>query len=254
MRFLKLIALSAAGLMLAACGAQAAPSESGTTAPTTVDTTPTYPAPDKRIALTFDDGPSVTTMVEVLDILKEHDVKATFFIVGKKINGSTEKVLKRAIEDSHEIGHHGMNHVHMNELSEEEVLKDIADCQEKVKEVTGVDMYYFRPPFGKVNARMHELIQMPFVTASITCGDGTVGSLAADRAYRVTSAAYDNAIVLMHCFEGNSETVEALKTVIPELKMQGYEFVTLTELFTYDGGEVPQPGTGNIVLDKNKVK
>jgi peptidoglycan/xylan/chitin deacetylase (PgdA/CDA1 family) len=93
-----------------------------------------------------------------------------------------------------------------------------------------------------------------FVTASITCGDGTVGSLAADRAYRVTSAAYDNAIVLMHCFEGNSETMEALKTVIPELKMQGYEFVTLTELFTYDGGEVPQPGTGNIVLDKNKVK
>lgn len=253
MRIFKIISLSLALLFLTGCGGRA-PSETpepSTESPT--ETTNGWPEPDKVIALTFDDGPSTETMVQVLDLLTQYDAKATFFVIGKKINGSTTPVLQRAVDEGHEIGNHSMNHLHMAELTEEEILAEFNDCQQAVKDAVGVDMYYFRAPFGSIDDRMYRLIPAPFMGAGVSAGDGTIGSIAADRAWKVTSNAYDGAIVLMHCFQNNTETVEALKTILPELKAQGYEFVTLTELFTGNGGEVPAPTPGTKFLDNSTI-
>lgn len=257
MNIVKFIALFAGLLILSGC---AAPKSTPTTtsafepssAPPQTETTATsIVQPDKLIALTFDDGPSVRTMAEVLDLLAQYDAKATFFVIGRKINSGTTPVLQRAVNEGHEIANHSMDHVQMAELTDEEIMAQVEDCQKAVKDAVGVDMYYFRAPFGSIDDRMRKMIKMPFMSYGAAAGDGTIGSIAEDRAWRITSKAYDGCIVLMHCFQGNDETVKALAIILPELQAQGYEFVTLTELFTRNGGTVPDPD-GSVSIKDNK--
>ena len=258
MKFFSIVGMVVSLLFLSACGTAVSSSPTGTSSSsTTTDTTTSdsWPVPDKIIALTFDDGPSTKTMVEILDLLKEYDAKGTFFLIGKKINNTTIPVLERAVEEGHELGNHSMNHLKMKTLTDEEVLSEIAECQKAVKDAVNVDMYYFRPPFGSVSDQMYDLIQMPFILGNISAGDGRINSsIAADRAWKVTSNAYDGGIAIMHCMQNNDATVEALKTILPELKAQGYEFVTLTELFTRNGGEVPVPTPGVKFEDNRPIE
>ena len=255
----KIIAFSLATCFIAGCGAAADTPETVTnigheenTLAASVTSTP-WPEPDKLIALTFDDGPSTKTMVEVLDLLAEYDAKATFFVIGRQIKDSTMPVMKRAIAEGHEIGNHSMNHVKMAELTEEKILSEYNECQTLVKELFDLDMHFFRAPFGSVDDRMFRLIQAPFM-GGFTTGDGTIGSIAADRAWKATSNAYDGAIIVMHCFQGNDETVEALKTILPELKSQGYKFVTLTDLYLESGYELPGPTPGIKIKDNKPIE
>ena len=248
MRIMKFIAFSTGLLLLSACGA--VPSTTlPTNEATTPSTTPATYAPNKMVALTFDDGPNTTTMVEILDLLKEYDAKATFFVIGKKVDDTTTPVLQRALDEGHEIANHSMNHEKMAEMTDEQILFEVSECQKVVKDAVGIDMYYFRAPFASINDRMFELIDMPFVRSAAVAQDGTIGSLAADRAWRITTGVYDGAIAGMHCFNGNDATVEALKTILPELKAQGYEFVTLTELYTRSDAQIPVPAHGVIYID-----
>lgn len=256
MKLYKLIGISLAFFLLVGCasapvetcGTTTATTEASTEAP--IETTPQWPEPDKLIALTFDDGPSTKTMVAVLDVLKEYDAKATFFVIGKRINDSTIPVMQRAIDEGHEIGNHSYSHLYMAELSEDEIQFEYNECQKIVKDHFGIDMHFFRAPYGSIDDRMYSLIQAPFMGGYST-GDGTIGSIAADRAYKAISGAYDGAIVVMHCFQGNDETVEALKQVLPELKAQGYKFVTLTQLYEEAGYEIPGPTPG-VKIKNNK--
>ena len=258
MRFLSIVAMVVSLLFLSACGAAVSSTPTGTSSvATNTETTAaqSWPVPDKIIALTFDDGPSTKTMVEVLDLLKEYDAKGTFFLIGNKIDNTTIPILERAVEEGHELGNHSMNHIKMPTLNEEEILSEIAQCQKAVKDAVNVDMEYFRAPNGAENDLMYDLIQMPFIMGSVSAGDGRINSsIAADRAWQVTSKAYDGAIVVMHCMQNNDATVEALKTILPELKAQGYEFVTVTELFTRNGGEAPVPRHGVHYRDNQPIE
>ena len=125
MKFFSIVGMVVSLLFLSACGTAVSSSPTGTSsASTTTETTTSdsWPVPDKIIALTFDDGPSTKTMVEILDLLKEYDAKGTFFLIGKKINNTTIPVLERAVEEGHELGNHSMNHLKMKTLTDEEVL------------------------------------------------------------------------------------------------------------------------------------
>ncbi len=211
-----------------------------------------WPTPDKIIALTFDDGPSTDCMVEILDILAEYDAKATFFVIGKKINEYTARIVKRAFDEGHEIGNHSYNHLAMATLTEQEILDEVARCQDAVSTITGVAPHWFRAPYGSIDDRMYQLIQMPFAGYAASAGDGTPGSNAYDRAYRITTGAYDGAICLLHCYTGCTETVEALKMILPQLKEQGYEFVTISELFDRVG-DVPNAVPGVKIPDNKPL-
>ena len=258
MRFLSIVGRVVSLFFLSACGAVVSSSPTGISsdsANTEATTSGSWPVPDKIIALTFDDGPSTKTMVEILDLLKEYDAKGTFFLVGKKIDNTTIPILERAVKEGHEFGNHSMNHFKMKTLTDDEVLSEIAQCQKAVKDAVNVDMYFFRPPHLSISPQMYDLIQMPFIGAGISAGDGRINSsIAADRAWKVTSNAYDGAIVVMHCMQNNDATVEALKTILPELKAQGYEFVTVTELFTRNGGEAPVPIHGVHYRDNKPIE
>lgn len=192
----------------------------------------------KLIALTFDDGPNTTTTNEVLDILEEYNAKASFFLIGVNINEDSAKSVKRAYDMGCEIDNHSKTHSNMGGMSPEDIKAEVAYVDEKVLEITGEHTKFFRPPFIDVSQTMYDNIELPFI-CGIDCQDYMENVTAQERADYIMNGARDGVIVLLHDAAGNSQTVEALKIVMPQLVEQGYEFVTLTELFERQG-ETPK--------------
>lgn len=224
-------------LPILGCAAQptvpTAPPTVQTTAETEAETTQETVIPDKVIALTLDDGPNNDLMPKFLDTLAEHNVKATFFLIGNRVSDCAQ-VVKRAYDEGHEIGNHSFSHIDLAQLSKDEFLKEVELCQLAVEKVTGERPAFFRPPFLSTNSVMDGSMEIPYASGYVT-GDGVAGSIAADRYYRAVTQAHDGAIILMHCASHAGETLKALPQVITELRAQGYEFVTVSELFARKG-------------------
>lgn len=188
----------------------------------------------KLVALTFDDGPNTTTTNEVLDILEKYGVKATFFLIGVNINDDSAKAVKRAYDMGCDIGNHSKTHSNMTELTDEEIVDEIKYVDDRIYEITGEYPKYFRPPYIAVNNKMFDLIDETFINGfGVTDYDDRV--TAEIRHMRVMKQVKDGAIILLHDAQGNSQTVEALDLIIPDLISEGYELVTLTELFERKG-------------------
>lgn len=190
----------------------------------------------KYIALTFDDGPNTTTTNEVLDKLEKHGVIASFFLIGNNINDESAKAVKRAYDMGCEINNHSRTHSNMTELTAEEIQEEYKYVDDKVFEITGEHTKFFRPPYIAVHQIMFDNIDAPFI-AGIGAQDWEDRITADMRARMILKQAKDGDIILLHDMEGNSATVEALDTIIPELKAQGYKFVTVSELFKAKGIE-----------------
>lgn len=190
----------------------------------------------KYIALTFDDGPNATTTNEVIDKLEKYDIVASFFLIGNNINDESAKAVKRAYDLGCEIDNHSRTHSNMTELSAEEIQEEYKFVDDKVVEITGEHTKFFRPPYISVHQIMFDNIDVPFI-AGIGANDWEDRVTAEMRAKMILKQAKDGDIILLHDAEGNSKTVEALDTIIPELQKQGYKFVTVTELFKAKGIE-----------------
>ncbi len=188
----------------------------------------------KMIALTFDDGPNTHTTPQVLDLLEEYDAKASFFLIGDKITEESSVVAKRAFDMGCELDSHSKTHSDMSIMSSDDIIAEMKYVDEKVFAITGEYPKFFRPPYLNVSQTMYDSIDLPFITG-YSSGDSNAEKTAQERAETVLSTAKDGAIILMHDFYGNDQSVEALKIIIPELKTQGYEFVTLSELFEAKG-------------------
>ena len=238
----KAIALFMAMVSSLVCACVDAPAESDCTSETTTIesevTKMDYKALGKPlVALTFDDGPNLITTPQVLDVLEENGVRGSFFLVGNNITESTEKVVKRAYDMGCEIDNHSRTHSDMTKMSAEDIRADIDFVREKVRDITGEDTKFFRPPYIAVNDGMYDAIDMPFI-CGVGCNDWEDSVSAEERAERTLKQVKDGTIVLLHDMQGNSKTVEALKTIIPTLKDEGYEFVTVSELFEAKGIEI----------------
>lgn len=188
----------------------------------------------KLIALSFDDGPNNSTTPEVLDVLEEFDVPASFFVIGQNINDSTAGQMTRAISLGCEIQNHSYTHSFMTQLSSEEVQDEIKRTNELIEKYTGTRPWLFRPPYINHNQSMHEVIGLTFING-VGCRDWEAGQSAQARYEELMPKVKDGDIILLHDFEGNGNTVEALKKIIPELKEQGYKFVTVSQLFEKKG-------------------
>lgn len=257
----KAIAVFMAMVSSLVCACTGAPTEDGNaseTIETTVTTTESevsrvdYKALGKPlVALTFDDGPNLITTPQVLDVLEENGVRGSFFLVGNNITESTEKVVKRAYDMGCEIDNHSRTHSDMTKMSAEDIKAEIDFVREKVKNITGEDTKFFRPPYIAVNSEMYDAIDMPFI-CGVGCNDWDDNVSAEDRVKRTLEQVKDGTIVLLHDMQGNSKTVEALKTIIPTLKDEGYEFVTVSELFEAKGIEISGDDTGLYSLVEEK--
>ncbi len=191
-------------------------------------------AQQKLMALSFDDGPNKVTTPHMLDVLKKHDVKASFFVIGNNINDESCSVMQRAHNEGHDIENHSQTHSAMPTLSADSMRSEIEYTSALVEKYVGERPQLFRPPYIALNRTMFDTIDLPFI-----CGDGCTDwedSVSVDsRVEKMLSFARDGLIFLLHDFEGNEKTVEAVDRIIPILKKQGYEFVTVRELFKRKG-------------------
>lgn len=177
------------------------------------------------VALTFDDGPSRYTK-DIIDTLKSNNVNATFFVLGNKIE-IYKDIISESIKNGNEIGNHSYNHKWLSKLSTNELLDQINKTQNILKETVNYTPTCFRPTYGSVNNRIRKSINLSITLWTIDTKDWKINSV--DRIVeRAIKDIEDGDIILMHdIFQRSSE---ALKKIIPKLKEQGYQFVTISEL------------------------
>ena len=192
------------------------------------------------IALTFDDGPNTVITTQVLDILEKEGIVASFFLIAQNITPESAEVVRRAQAMGCDIENHTVTHPFMDKMTVEEIRKEVDGCTEKIIEITGKAPKFFRPPFIAVSKAMYDNIDMTFI-CGMGCEDWVPTVTAEERAERVLANAADGQIVLLHDMQWNQNTVEALKTIIPELKKRGYDFVTISQVFEQKG-VTPQRG------------
>ena len=217
----RLLLTLAAASMLVGCG-QTKKTEAQE-APESIET-------QKMVALSFDDGPNTTITVHMLDMLQKHGVKGSFYVIGQNINDESAAIMKRAYEMGCDIQNHSFSHGDMTKLSEEELKVEIQKTTDLIVKYIGVEPNYFRPPYISHNQTMHETIDLTFISGA-GIEDWVPSIDAQERAKRILDLAKDGLIYLLHDMPGNEATVEALDIAIPQLKEQGYQFVTVPELF-----------------------
>lgn len=188
---------------------------------------PTQP----MLAISFDDGPSEYTQ-QVLDILAENDCRATFFMVG--VNMDLHPDLVKAVYDSgNEVGLHTWKHNDLTQMEAGAIVRNLERCQAILREQTGTEARWLRPPYGKVGSTAYAACRelgMYIATWSIDSRDWETQN--AEKIYKeVMGQLQTGAIILFH--DTHPSTVEALKTILPEIKAQGYQVLTVDELMSF---------------------
>jgi len=206
-----------------------------TTVPVSTSPSPSNTTANKLCALTFDDGPDNVLTPLVLDKLQKHNVKATFFMIGQKINDSTKATVQKVVNMGCEIGNHSWAYDGMTGMSADAIKKSVNDTSSAIQTYAGQTPKFFRPPNLSVNSTMYSAIDLPFVSG-ITANDWSTSTTAQQRADAIINSIRDGAIILLHDVQPTPHpTPEALDIIIPDLKSKGYEFVTLSELFRRKG-------------------
>ena len=180
----------------------------------------------KYVALTFDDGPSRKCTPVLLDGLKERDVHATFFLMGKNIEGN-EDIVKRMSDEGHLIGNHSYEHIQLTKAGPEAVCEAVEHTQKQIEAITGKRPEYIRPPYGDWNEELEEEIGMTPVLWSADSLDWKLKDTG-KILRRVLKDVKDGDIILMH--DIFSTSVEAALELIDILQKEGYVFVTADEL------------------------
>ncbi|MBQ5331462.1 MAG: polysaccharide deacetylase family protein [Oscillospiraceae bacterium] len=212
-------------------------------APKERDIDPTKPV----IALTFDDGPNTKVTPRVLDTLEKYDAVGTFFLIGNNINDESAEQARRAYEMGCEIGSHSLTHSYMDKMTAEEIEAEITETNKRIKDAVGVEPVFFRPPYIAVSPTMYQTIDMPFI-CGFGCNDWVATTTKEERIDGVLNSAQDGAIILLHDFDSNYPTAFALDTIIPELQDQGYQLVTVSELFEAKGKDPHSAAYKNQVI------
>jgi cellulose synthase/poly-beta-1,6-N-acetylglucosamine synthase-like glycosyltransferase/peptidoglycan/xylan/chitin deacetylase (PgdA/CDA1 family) len=207
--------------------------------------------PDRRLVLTFDDGPDPTWTPKVLDVLKKHDAHAVFFVTGTMASRYPDLV-QRMVDEGHEIGLHTFNHPDLSLQSTKRIDWELSQNQLAITGAAGIRTSLFRPPYSSYAEAMdnetwpvtqyiggHGYLTVVNNTDSEDWKRPGVGEIIR----RATPEGGKGAIVLMHDSGGDrSQTVEALDRFLPDLKEKGYEFDNLTEAL--DAPSAHSPVTG----------
>lgn len=180
----------------------------------------------KKIALTFDDGPHPVYTEEMLEVLEEAQVPATFFLLGQNIEGN-EDVVKDIAENGHLIGNHTFHHVQITGLPKEQAYEEIDQTSRLIEKLTGKGTEYVRPPFGTWNEGLESNLDLIPVMWTIDTLDWTTKNVDTIVNHVVKNAG-ENDIILMH--DSYKSTVQAVERIISLLKAEGFEFVTVDEV------------------------
>lgn len=188
----------------------------------------------KLVALTYDDGPSNTVTNRILDILEKYSARATFFVLGSRIDGNYEP-LQRAVKLGCEIGNHTYGHVNLPSCEKEEILSEISRTNGLVKKYAGVVPKLARAPGGSTSDYSRRAVNMPFIYWSIDTRDWETGHPPSIIAH-VKNEVRDGSIILMH--DIYHSTADATEVIVPWLINEGYQLVTVSELMRLRGVEL----------------
>ena len=183
----------------------------------------------KVLSISFDAAWGNEDTQQLIDILRERNIKATFFVVGEWVDKYPESV-KALFDAGHEVMSHSDSHAHFNSLSADEIVADLTACGDKIEGVTGVRPTLFRCPYGEyddhvINAvRSMDIEPIQWDVDSLDWKDLS----AADITKRVTGKVQPGSIVLFH--NAALHTPEALPGIIEALLQQGYTFVPISQL------------------------
>ncbi len=181
---------------------------------------------EKLVALTFDDGPHPVYTEEILAVLAEEDVQASFFMMGKEAELYPE-IVKKVSDAGHLIGNHTYTHANVCQISTEETIDEITKTNDILEDLTGKRPQFFRPPFGCKNEALEKQTGMFWIFWDVDTLDWSYQN--AGQVYRqVVKNVGENDIILMH--DAYPSTVEAVRELIPALREMGYTFVTVDRL------------------------
>lgn len=192
------------------------------------------PRTGKMVALTFDDGPDHNYTLQILDILKREHIHATFFCVGSMVRNSPD-VLRRIYAEGHTVGNHSWNHPLMTQLSQSAVDFQLNATDQIIEQTIGVRPLLFRPPYGALTSslklHLHEE-GYTIVNWSVDTRDWA-GPSSDTILSTVKREIYPGGIILQHCLGGPQlkNSVAALPYIIDYLRQNGYQFVTIDQMF-----------------------
>lgn len=193
------------------------------------------PLKDKVVALTFDDGPHPELTPKLLDILKENDAIATFFVLGNRVEKHPE-ILVRMLEEGNEIGNHSYDHTDLKKLSVDRIVSEqYGKTNDIIEEAVGKRALIDRPPYGSMTEEIAQQLGREQIMWAVDPEDWKPE-------YKNANSIYDNvingtntgikvtdgAVVLSH--DIHKPTIDAYDKIIKELKNQGYKFVTVTQM------------------------
>lgn len=187
---------------------------------------------DKLIALTFDDGPGKDTK-RLLDGLRSRGAHCTFFIVGYCAKARPD-VIRQCYEDGHQIASHTYNHPDLRNLSDSQIREELNKTADVLTSAIGAsNVYMVRPPYGGYNQRVLDALGVPAFYWSDDSGDWWSGATANSVYNNTMKTAGDGDILLLH--DSHSWSVDAALRIVDSLQAQGFEFVTVSELFRRRG-------------------
>lgn len=203
---------------------------------------------EKKIALTFDAAWGNEDTGILLDILKKHNIKATFFATGGWVSSYPEDV-KKILAEGHDLGNHSENHKNMSTLNHTEQEEEIMLVHNRVKQLTDYEMFLFRPPYGDYDEALIDCVTdcgyyaIQWDVDSLDWKDYGTDSII--RTVTEHKHLGNGSIILMH--NGAKYTASALERIIVSLQSEGYEFVPLSELIIkedytldHEGRQIPQ--------------
>ncbi len=196
---------------------------------------------EPKIALTFDAAWGDEDTDQLISILDKNQAKSSFFMVGGFINKFPASV-KKFSDAGHEILNHSDTHAHLTGLSEEQIMKEISDCENKISDITGTSKKLFRAPYGEytdeviktANKNGYKVIQ--WNVDSLDWKDLSVDEICS----RVLSKTKNGSILLFH--NGAKNTPAALEKLLPMLKEKGFNFVPVSELIYTENYTIDNAG------------
>ena len=182
------------------------------------------------IAMTFDDGPHAKNTPRLLDILRQRNIKATFYVIGKNVD-MYPHLTRRIVAEGHEIGNHTYTHRNLKRLSDAQVISEMSRTRSSIVNATGVQPRTMRPPYGALYQRQRDMILnkfgYPTIMWAVDPRDWQRPGVSVVRS-RILSDTTNGAIVLAH--DLHAPTVDAMPSTLDGLLAKGFKFVTVSQL------------------------
>ena len=192
------------------------------------------------IAMTFDDGPNQKLTPELLDILAERHLHATFFVIGENAEAHPE-ILQRAVREGHEIGNHSWSHPAFAKMRDESVRRELQKTDDAIRAAIGTHPVLMRPPYGSITARQKQWIYSEFGYRTILWDVDPLDwkrpgpAVVTNRIVRQTRP---GSIILSH--DIHPGTIKAMPAAFDQLLAKGFKFVTVSELISMGKPMAPQ--------------